>query len=106
MSVGLRRCFVADLPWHGPAWRGESETETSERRVVLVRASESACVAACARPFVAFLLAWWMGLGLGLGPWPMMGYGCCLLQTAGCFPVAVMARGQWRESKKRQRFPL
>lgn len=42
---------------------GESESETGAGEA---SASESACVAACARPFVALLLAWWMG---GHGPW-------------------------------------
>jgi hypothetical protein len=54
-------------------------------------ASESACVAACARPFVALLLAWWMG---GHGLWLLAA------QTGWMFRVAVMDRGQWRAGKK------
>jgi hypothetical protein len=60
---------------------GESESETGAGEA---SASESACVAACARPFVALLLACWMG-----------GHGCWLLNRWMFRAAVMMGRGQW-----------
>jgi hypothetical protein len=66
---------------------GESESETGAGEA---SASESACVAACARPFVALLLAWWMG---GHGPWLLAAKP---LDVSYCREPVMMGRGQWR----------